>query len=205
MIFSHSFKAMDCDCEVRLACENQHEAEHGFQIVVDEVGRIEAKYSTDRENSPWLDLIREAGSGVPVKVDDESARLLDMAEMGYTLSEGLFDITLTPLVEIWNWNKASMPSSGSITEAMAKSGWSRVDWQKRDHFSLRRLSPYFLNVEGQDGLPFARTGPYRGLNQSSNTSKRPAMVLPDSLVSISFVSKSSCPILLRMSGRFSTC
>jgi thiamine biosynthesis lipoprotein len=130
MIFSHSFSAMDSDCEVRLVCKNHGDAERGFALVVDEVERIEAKYSIDRKQSPWQQMVQDAGSGQPVKVDEETSRLLDMAEMGYTLSEGLFDVTLTPLVEIWDWNKAAMPGSAAIAEAKSRSGWGLVDWQR---------------------------------------------------------------------------
>lgn len=130
MILSRNFRAMDSDCEVRIDCRDESDADRGLALVAEEVKRIEAKYSADRKQSHWQQLVARAASGTAVAVDDETARILDMAEAAYTLSEGLFDVTLSALLDIWDWHAASLPSSRAIADAMSKSGWSRVDWQR---------------------------------------------------------------------------
>ena len=130
MIFSRVFQAMDCDCELRVDCDSEQDADHGLALVTTETERIQTKYSSDREHSHWQQLVADAGSGSGVSVDDETACLLDMAELGHIISEGLFDVTLSALLEIWDRNAASLPDALAIAEALSKSGWSRVDWQR---------------------------------------------------------------------------
>jgi thiamine biosynthesis lipoprotein len=130
MIFCRTFKAMNSYCEIRMNCASEQDADRGLTLVTTEVERIEAKYSSYRSNSHWQQLVVDAGSGSGVSVDDETARLLDMAELGHTVSEGLCDVTLSALLDIWDWQAASLPNTRTIAEAMRKSGWSLVNWQR---------------------------------------------------------------------------
>ena len=130
MIHIRNFKAVDSDCEMRVDCHAESDADSALALVTEEVERIDAKYSCKRKQSHWQQLVAKAGSGSGVAVDDETARLLDMAELGHTASEGLFDVTLSALFEIWSRHAACLPNARAIAEAMSRSGWSRVGWQR---------------------------------------------------------------------------
>ena len=86
------FDAMASRCEVRLAAATEADARALAQFAIDEVHRIEAKYSRYRPDSVVSRIAAQAG-GQPVECDDETLALLQFAGTLYDHSAGLFDIT----------------------------------------------------------------------------------------------------------------
>lgn len=61
--------------------------------------------------------------GEPTEVSEETAYLIETALYYSKLSDGAFDITITPLVELWDvQNKASLVSENETTEEALSSG-----------------------------------------------------------------------------------
>ena len=73
------FGAMACDGEVRIAGLPRREAEPLARRAIDEVRRIEAKYSRYRPDSVVSRINAGAGGRQPVAVDGETVHLLDFA------------------------------------------------------------------------------------------------------------------------------
>ena len=119
------FRAMACGCEVMLAAVDQAAAATLAQVAVDEVQRIENKYSRYRADS-LLSQINAAAGGEPVACDDETWALLNYAQTLFVASGGLFDITSGVLRRGWDFKQARVPSAAQLQPLLALIGWPRV-------------------------------------------------------------------------------
>ncbi|MEM9973148.1 MAG: FAD:protein FMN transferase [Pseudomonadota bacterium] len=65
----------------------------------------------------------------PVSVSPELSGVLSVAEEVYRASDGRFDTTVGPLIELWGFGApgaTSLPSDNEVADAMGRSGHSRV-------------------------------------------------------------------------------
>ena len=91
--------------------------------------QIEQKYSRYRDDNIVARI--NSSFGQPVEVDEETARLLDFAELAWRLSDGKFDITSGVLRRAWKFDGESRaPDAAQVRELMPLVGWSRVVWQR---------------------------------------------------------------------------
>jgi FAD:protein FMN transferase len=97
-----------------------------------EIKRLENRYSRFLPDSITTQINRLAGTGNVMKVDKETASLLDYAQTCYKQSEGLFDITSGSLRTLWNYqdlsDKQSLPDESDIQLALEKIGWGKVEF-----------------------------------------------------------------------------
>jgi len=90
--------------------------------------RIEQKFSRYRDDNIVARINRSAGE--PVEVDEETARLLDFAELAWRLSDGKFDITSGVLRRAWKFDGGThRPPAARVTELLRLVGWARVQWK----------------------------------------------------------------------------
>ena len=125
-----SFKAMGSACEVVLASASQKEAETLAKLAIDEVLRIERKYSRYTADSIVAIINQQAGHA-PVRCDDESWALFQFASQLFEKSDGLFDITSGVLRQAWNFQKPEVPSASKLDRLLPLIGWQKVVLQ--DH------------------------------------------------------------------------
>lgn len=129
----HDFHALGGPCRITL----EEAAPPGaLEAAVEEVRRIEAKYSRYRPESFLSRLNAGAGSAPPVAVDEETAGLLDFAAQAHAASGGLFDITTGVLRRAWDFRVPRLPADDELARWRACVGWGRVYWQR----PLLRLS-----------------------------------------------------------------
>jgi thiamine biosynthesis lipoprotein len=117
-----TFTAMACPCEVRLDGGSEADA----QCAVDEVRRIEAKYSRYRSDSV-VARINAAAGGAWVACDPETLALLDYAAALYESSGGLFDATSGVLRRAWNFKAARLPEPELLRGLLELVGWPLVE------------------------------------------------------------------------------
>lgn len=123
-----SFSAMASPCEVLMEVEHETLAHKILLAVSTEAKRIEQKFSR-YNNSNIIAKINNA-AGQPVKVDDETARLIDFSDNLYQLSEGLFDITSGVLRKAWQFDGSdNVPEQETIDKILPAIGWQKVKWQ----------------------------------------------------------------------------
>jgi thiamine biosynthesis lipoprotein len=123
-----TFDAMASPCEVHAAVSDRREAARILHAVSSEAWRIEAKFSRYREDNIVHEI--NASAGRPVRVDEETARLLDYADELFELSAGRFDVTSGALRRAWRFDGSdALPSAESVRSALAHVGWQRVHWQ----------------------------------------------------------------------------
>lgn len=127
-LHSISFKAMGSRCELKLYLPDAT-ASHIGQQVMALVHRLEAKYSRYREDSVTSHINTSAGKTDAVKLDEETARLIDYAAVMHQQSDGLFDITSGILRKAWNFKSNQLPSEQQIAQLLPLIGWDQVEWQ----------------------------------------------------------------------------
>ena len=119
------FKAMGSACEVVLASHTQNEAESMAKLAIDEVLRIERKYSRYTTDSIIAKINQQAGCGA-VQCDDETWALFQFASQLFDQSDGLFDITSGVLRQAWDFKNPEVPSSQKLEALLPLVGWQKV-------------------------------------------------------------------------------
>jgi thiamine biosynthesis lipoprotein len=128
--FGVDFGAMASRCEVRLLAHDETEARALAQPAIDEVRRIEAKYSRYRDDSVTA-RINTAG-GAWVDVDGETAALLEFGAALWRDSAGLFDLTSGVLRRAWDFKAQRVPSAAEVAALLPLVGWSKVELERRE-------------------------------------------------------------------------
>ncbi len=126
------FRAMGTPCELRLAAASAAEAADLARAAIDEVARLEARYSRYREDSDLSAINRVAAAGGSIEVDAETAALLDYADACHRESGGLFDISSGILRRAWRFDAGQLPGAAQVQRLLQHVGWQRVDWQPGD-------------------------------------------------------------------------
>jgi len=113
-------------CEVRVFAPDEAAARRWADAAIEEVRRIEAKYSRYRDDSVTSAINRAAG-GAAVEVDDETAALLEFARQLHAQSGGGFDLTSGVLRRAWDFKSARLPRSEEVEALLPLVGWHRVE------------------------------------------------------------------------------
>ena len=124
-VHRQTFKAMGSACEVVLTSHTQNEAESMANLAIDEVLRIERKYSRYTTDSIIAKINQQAGCEA-VQCDDETWALLQFASQLFDKSDGLFDITSGVLRQAWNFKKPEVPTSQKLVALLPLVGWHKV-------------------------------------------------------------------------------
>ena len=121
-----AFRAMAAQNEVQVHASDAALAREAAGRAIDEVARIEAKYSRYRDDS-IVARINAAAGGEPVALDAETEGLLRFAGECFQQSEGLFDITSGVLRRAWNFEAGHVPSDDELARMRPFIGWNRVE------------------------------------------------------------------------------
>ena len=117
---------MACACEIVLDCEDGQWAQTQAQRAMQEVRRIEHKYSRYRADSVVSRINAQAGEA-PLACDAETLSLLDFADQMHAQSDGLFDITSGVLRHAWRFERAQLPEPAQLKRLLALVGWRQVE------------------------------------------------------------------------------
>ena len=129
-VHRQTFKAMGSACEVVLTSHTQNEAESMANLAIDEVLRIERKYSRYTTDSIIAKINQQAGCEA-VQCDDETWALFQFASQLFDKSDGLFDITSGVLRQAWNFKKPEVPTSQKLEALLPLVGWKKVVLQEQ--------------------------------------------------------------------------
>jgi FAD:protein FMN transferase len=130
MLHRSAFRAMGSDNELLLAGGDHPDVV--AQAAIDDVLRIERKYSRYRDDSVTTAINRSAG-GAAVAIDGETAALLAYADTCFEQSRGRFDVTAGALRTAWDFARRppARPDAAVLQAALARIGWSGVEWNAR--------------------------------------------------------------------------
>lgn len=125
LVFGITFQAMASRCEVQLAARDEAEAGRLAQHAIDEVRRIEHKYSRYRPDSIVSRINAAAGTDW-VECDDETTALFGYADALFDASGGLFDITSGVLRRAWDFRRERVPDEAELAPLLSLIGWRKV-------------------------------------------------------------------------------
>jgi FAD:protein FMN transferase len=125
-IFRFGFKAMGCGCEVVAAGYGRGAVLTAAEAAMQEVTRIERKYSRYREESVVSTINGEAGMGA-VECDEETMLLLRHADSLHRESGGKFDLTSGVLRKAWDFTRPVLPARHVIERLLQLVGWEEVE------------------------------------------------------------------------------
>ena len=120
------FTAMASPCSLQIDGQDERAMRRAAQAAMDEVKRIEHKFSRYRASSV-LSRVNQAAGQDWTDVDAETDSLLDFADQLWTSSDGLFDITSGVLRTVWNFKTASLPDPAQLTQVLQRIGWQLVE------------------------------------------------------------------------------
>ena len=120
------FEAMASPCELVLAEADEARAASLARLAIEEVRRIETKFSRYRPDS-IVSRINAAAGGEPVPCDDETWSLLEFADSLHQASQGRFDITSGILRQAWNFRQPRIPGADELAPLLRRIGWPRVE------------------------------------------------------------------------------
>jgi FAD:protein FMN transferase len=125
------FEAMASRCEVRLAAPDLPTAQRLMQLAIDEVRRVETKYSRYRPDS-IVSRINAAAGKEAVACDRETMDLIGYAGALFGASGGLFDITSGVLRRAWDFRQPRVPRASALEPLLALVGWHKVQCGAED-------------------------------------------------------------------------
>ena len=133
MLVGH-FRAMANPCSIIIEHKNISQRSDAIKqnicAMAREVWRIEQKYSRYLASSV-LSKINDANAN-EVPIDPETYQLLNVADVLWQESEGVFDISSGVFRKIWSFgNQQQIPSITQVNEVLANVGWKRIRFNKR--------------------------------------------------------------------------
>ena len=128
--FDESFRAMGSPCELRVYADAPGVAQDAIAAARAAIDRLEQRYTRYKPDSLTSRINAAAGSGERIRVDDESAGLLDYAAQAHDQSGGRFDITSGVLRRAWDFRSGRLPSTDVIAALLPLVGWSQVQWDR---------------------------------------------------------------------------
>lgn len=131
------FTAMASRCEIGLDGLAAPQAAAAAERAIEEVRRIEAKYSRYRDDSLLAAINRAAGSSQAVETDAETDALLDFGARLHALSGGRFDLTSGVLRRAWDFKAARLPQPAQLEALLPLVDWTAV-WREPGRVRLTR-------------------------------------------------------------------
>ena len=124
-----SFKAMGSNCDIQLFSDSRITAKQLAQALIDEIERLEAKYSRFRSDSLISFINTQSNHNLAIELDTETIALLDHALSCFKQSDELFDITAGCLSRLWDFKAATMPPPAAIADALNHVGLQKLSWE----------------------------------------------------------------------------
>lgn len=137
-IHAFPFKAMGSACEIVIAStQDTLELANVTQAAIEEVQRIETKYSRYRADS-IVSRINAAAGQTAIECDDETWNLLQFADQLFELSDGLFDITAGILRQAWDFKLPIVPQREQLEELCSRIDWASCGRERQSFFLPKR-------------------------------------------------------------------
>ncbi len=126
-LYKCSFSAMASPCEILFRADSFQSANKFASFAFEETKRIETKFSRYRTDNIIYEI--NSANGKKIKVDEETARVLDYADQCYQLSNGYFDITSGVLRKCWVFDGTEQtPIPKQVDKLLLLVGWDKVVW-----------------------------------------------------------------------------
>ncbi|HEY2137303.1 MAG TPA: FAD:protein FMN transferase [Xanthobacteraceae bacterium] len=122
------FFALGSDCALQIDAHRETDAAAAAEAAMQEVARIEARYSRYRPDSELSRINAIANEGGSVDLDPETAGLIDYAVGCFHKSDGLFDITSGLLRRAWDFASGRLPDPERVAALLPRIGLDKTVW-----------------------------------------------------------------------------
>ena len=120
---------MASPCQLLIETQDETLARHLAQIAIDEVARIERKFSRYRNDNLCHAINNANGQRIPI--DEECHRLLTFADTCFDLSEGMFDLSSGVLRRVWRFDCSdNIPTQEQIEQVLPLIGWNKITFDQ---------------------------------------------------------------------------
>ncbi|HEX7878639.1 MAG TPA: FAD:protein FMN transferase [Candidatus Eisenbacteria bacterium] len=132
---------MGTTCEVTLGTADDELARRGFDAAWRELALVDSLMSLYRPSSELCRVNREAAHA-PVAVSEPTFTVIDAAQRMAESSDGAFDITVKPLMDLWGFYRKAghRPDATAIDSTRALTGWQRLVLDRELH-TVRFTTP----------------------------------------------------------------
>lgn len=138
---------MGTPCDLQLYAPDPATAQNIADLAIQDIQRLEMKYSRYRDDSLLSDINRVADQGGSIVVDEETAGLLNYADACYQQSNGLFDISSGLLRKAWRFDKGQLPEQSLISSLLERVGWEKIGWSQPElRFSVPNMELDFGGI-----------------------------------------------------------
>jgi thiamine biosynthesis lipoprotein len=127
----YSFRAMGGPASLQLAGPRDARTDALAQRAIDEVLRIEARYSRYRPDS-LIGRVNAAAGGPAVPCDAETAALLRFADHLWRASGGRFDATSGVYRRAWDFRSGRLPEPAALEALRPLVNWPAVQWNETE-------------------------------------------------------------------------
>ena len=126
-IDSGRFLIMGTFAQIRLVCKSEQQGQEALSVARQTIDHIDKLMSTYRGDSELSEVNREAWKK-PVRVSLETYDLLETALKYSRKTGGAFDITLTPLLKVWQEAEKQnrLPTADELTKAEKLVGFEKL-------------------------------------------------------------------------------
>lgn len=113
------------DTYVTIQAPDGNGAQQALEKAMDRIEKIDVKFNALNTNSP----IYRFNNGNPAIDDPEIVALVTTANEVSRQTEGAFDITVYPLMELWGFyeQNPAVPSGEDITNCLVRIGWQNLE------------------------------------------------------------------------------
>jgi thiamine biosynthesis lipoprotein len=118
---------MDTECRIDFMTSKSAAARRWQCEIPQWISEFESRYSRFRPDS-LISRINRAAGREWVAIDSETESLFLLCEWFFRATNGIFDPTLLPLIELWDYRGADprVPPDEAIQAARARIGWGKV-------------------------------------------------------------------------------
>ena len=125
--FTFTEYLMGIDARIVLYAKDQVTAQEACSAAFERVAALETVMSDYRKDSELMKLCDKAGTG-PVPISDDLYRVLERSQEVSQRSNGMFDVTVGPVVRLWRAARKSgkLPTQAEIDAARKFVGWKKL-------------------------------------------------------------------------------
>lgn len=145
-LYQKQFRAMGSPCQLKIYAPNAAQAATALQAAQVRIQTLEQKYSRYQPHTITSRINAAAGGDVWVALDPETYQLFRLAQQGFDLSGGLFDITSGILRQVWDFRQGICPQPEALAQILPRIGWDQVQLKHEEGAPSEAVSGWSVRL-----------------------------------------------------------
>ncbi|NTU42893.1 MAG: FAD:protein FMN transferase [Nitrospirales bacterium] len=110
---------------VTVSSASEEQASKAISSAFKEMERVAALLNYYSPESEISQINKNAGIR-PVKISPETLELMDKAVFAAKATDGAFDVTMGPVIRLWDFRKKELPDGEKLKEGLSRVGYSHI-------------------------------------------------------------------------------